>query len=73
MYRQKSRLANRDAYEISYSYKIKELPQRLMTQETFTLVKGRVYRVIYYAEEDLYSQYLKELQVVKNSYRILKK
>ena len=68
----KSTLANHDAYEISYSYKVKELPQRLMLQETFTLVNGRVYRVIYYADEDVYNKFLKELQVVKNSYRILK-
>ena len=68
----KSTLANHDAYEISYSYKVKELPQRLMVQETFTLVNGRVYRVIYYADEDVYNKFLKELQVVKSSYRILK-
>ena len=68
----RSRLAKHDAYEISYSYKVKELPQRLMVQETFTLVNGKVYRVIYYADEDVYSKYLKELQVVKSSYRILK-
>ncbi|MEA3417958.1 MAG: hypothetical protein U9Q90_01070 [Campylobacterota bacterium] len=68
----KSRLANHDAYEISYSYKAKELPQRRMVQETFTLVNGRVYRLTYYADEDVYSKFLKELQVVKSSYRILK-
>ena len=68
----KSRLAKHDAYEISYSYKVKELPQRLMFQETFTLVEGKVYRVTYYADEDVYANYLKELQVVKSSYRILK-
>ena len=68
----KSRLAKHDAYEISYSYKVKELPQRLMVKETFTLVDGKVYRVTYYADENLYADYLKELQVVKNSYRILK-
>lgn len=68
----KSRLANHDAYEISYSYKVKELPQRLMVQETITLVNGRVYRLTYYADEDVYSKFLKELQVVKSSYRILK-
>ena len=68
----KSRLANHDAYEISYSYKVKELPQRLMVQETFTLVNGKVYRVVYYADANVYNKYLKELQTVKNSYRILK-
>ncbi len=68
----KSRLAKHDAYEISYSFKAKELPQRLMVQETFTLVDGRVYRLTYYADEDVYSKFLKELQVVKGSYRILK-
>ena len=68
----KSRLAKHDAYEISYSYKVKELPQRLMFQETFTLVEGKVYRVTYYADEDVYANYLKELQVVKSSYRISK-
>ena len=69
----KSRLANHDAYEISYSYKAKELPQRLMAQETFTLVDGKAYRLIYHADEDVYSKFLKELQVVKGSYRILGK
>jgi len=68
----KSRLAKHDAYEISYSFKVKELPQRLMFQETFTLVEGKMYRVTYYADEDVYANYLKELQVVKSSYRILK-
>ena len=68
----KSTLAKHDAYEISYSSKVKELPQRLMTQETFTLVDGKVYRIIYYADEDVYDKFLKELQVVKSSYRILK-
>ena len=68
----KSFLANHDAYEISYSYKVKELPQRLMTQETFTLVNGRVYRLNYYADEDVYSKFMKELKIVKSSYRILK-
>ena len=68
----KSSLAKHDAYEISYSYKVKELAQRLMVQETFTLVDGKMYRIIYYADEDAYDDYLKELQVVKNSYRILK-
>ena len=69
----KSRLAEHDAYEISYSYKVKELSQRLMTQETFTLVNRRVYRLTYYADAEVYDKYLKELQVVKSSYRILKK
>jgi len=68
----KSKLAGYDAYEISFSYKIKEFPQRLMVQETFTLVNGKVYRVLYYADEDVYSKYLNELQTVKKSYRILK-
>ena len=68
----KSSLAKHDAYEISYSFKVKELPQRLMFQETFTLVEGKVYRVTYYADEDVYANYLKELQVVKSSYRISK-
>ena len=68
----KSRLANHDAYEISYSYKDKDLSQRPVTQETFTLVNGKVYRIIYYADEDVYSKYIKELKVVKSSYRILK-
>ena len=68
----KSTLAGHDAYEISYSYKVKELSQRLMTQETFTLVDGKVYRIIYYADEDVYNKYLNELQTVKSSYRILK-
>ena len=68
----KSRLANHDAYEISYSYKVKELPQRLMVQETFTLVNGKVYRLVYYSDADSYNKHLKELQMVKRSYRILK-
>ena len=68
----KSSLANHDAYEISYSYKVKELPQRLMVQETFTLLDGKVYRIIYYADEDVYYKYIKEMKVVKSSYRILK-
>lgn len=69
----KSILAGHDAYEISYSYKVKELPQKLMVQETFTLVNGKIYRLTYYADEDVYSKFLKELQVVKRSYRILGK
>jgi hypothetical protein len=68
----KSRLAKHDAYEISYSYKAKDLPQRLMVQETFTLVDAKVYRIIYYADADVHDKYLKELQVVRSSYRILK-
>lgn len=68
----KSRLANHDAYEITYSYKAKELPQRLMVQETFTLVDSKVYRLTYYADKDVYSKFLKELQVIKGSYRILR-
>jgi len=68
----KTRLAKHDAYEISYSYKVKEITQRLMFQETFTLVDGKVYRIIYYSYKDRYKDYLKKLQVIKSSYRILK-
>ena len=67
----KSRLAKHDAYEILYSSKGKEFAHRFMVQETFTLVEGRVYRLIYYADEDRYPKFLKELEVVKDSYRIL--
>ena len=67
----KSRLANHDAYEILYSYKVKGISQRQKVQETFTLLSSKVYRIIYYADEDVYDDYLKVLEVLKKSYRIL--
>lgn len=68
----KSSLANHNTYEIFYSYLVRGNSQRTFVQETFTLVDGKIYQIQYYAYEDVYSKYLKELQVVKSSFRILR-
>lgn len=68
----KTTLAGHDAYEILYSMLPEGEAQYLVTQETFTVVDGMVYRLYYGASKDVFDKYLNELEVVKNSYRILK-
>ena len=67
----KSTLSGYDAYEFLYSYSAAGLDKNKVVQETFTLAKGRVYRICYYANEDTFSKYQKELHVIKDSYSIL--
>ena len=70
----KSELSKQKAYEIFYTF-FSSLPEetnkKIFVQETFTLVKGRVYRIAYYANKNTYSNYQKELKIIKDSYSIL--
>ncbi len=68
----KTMLAGHDAYEILYSMLPEGQAQYLVFKETFTVVDGRVYKLYYGASKNVFDKYLKELKVVKNSYRILK-
>jgi len=68
----KTTLAGHDAYEILYSMQPKGETQYYVFQETFTVVEGRVYRLEYGATKDVFNKHLNELEIVKNSYRILK-
>lgn len=68
----KTMLAGHDAYEILYSMLPEGQTQYIVYQETFTVVDGMVYRLYYGTTKDIYNKYLNELEVVKNSYRILK-
>ena len=69
----KTLLSAQDAYKIFYSYLPTGMDKKLFVQETFTQVKGKVYRIWYYANEETYSKYQNELQLIKNSYHILGK
>ena len=70
----KSELSKQKAYEIFYTF-FSSLPEetnkKIFVQETFTLLKGRVYRIEYYANKNTYSNYQKELKIIKDSYSIL--
>jgi len=70
----KSELSKQKAYELFYTF-FSSLPEetnkKIFVQETFTLVKERVYRIEYYANKNTYSKYQKELKVIKDSYSIL--
>ena len=68
----KTTLAGHDAYEILYSMKPKGETQYYATQETFTVVEGKVYRLYYGGPKNVFDKHLNELKVVKNSYKILK-
>ena len=67
----KSTLSSYQAYEMVYTYLPEGMNKKIYVQETFSLVKGKIYQIQYYAQEDTYQKHEKELQMVKNSYSIL--
>jgi len=67
----KSTLSSYPAYEMIYTYLPEGMNKKIYVRETSTLVKGKVYRIWYYAQENTYQKYEKEYHMVKNSYSIL--
>lgn len=54
-----------------YTYLPEGMNKKIYVREIFTLVKGKVYRIWYYAQENTYQKYEKEYHMIKNSYSIL--
>ena len=67
----KSELSKQKAYEIFYTFLPVGKNKKTFVQQTFTLVKGRVYHLQYYADKNTYSKYQKELKIIKDSYSIM--